>query len=70
MGILNINRYDFKPIQYFCEIHGRRCPICLETMNFFKAFEYFKGCGICTFWAHKACVTRCTTCPQCRNYFE
>lgn len=43
--------------------------ICLETMNLFKQFKYFKGCALCTFWAHKECITRCTNCPQCRNDF-
>jgi len=70
MGILNIDKYDFRPIQYFYEIHGRNCPICLESMNFFKAFEHFRGCNQCTFWAHKMCVTRCTICPQCRSNFH
>jgi tRNA(Ile2) C34 agmatinyltransferase TiaS len=70
MRLLSIEKYDFRPIQYFYEIHEKRCPICLETMNFFKEFKYFRGCRECTFWAHKACVTGCTICPQCRCGFR
>ena len=73
MGLLDIKMINFRPIRYICEIHNNICPICLETMNIFKcrysfrSCDVFRGCDLCTFWAHKQCVDSCNKCPQCRK---
>ena len=66
LSICDINRWNFRPLRYIFEIHNNPCPICLENMNFFIHCTRFKGCGSCSFWAHKNCVLNCKKCPQCR----
>ena len=67
LSICDINKWNFRPLRYIFEIHNNPCPICLENMNFFFYCTRFKGCGGCSFWAHKNCVLNCTKCPQCRK---
>ena len=75
MSFFEIKRLNFLPIRYYCEIHNRPCPICLERMNIFdhiisNGFHTgFKGCCICTFWGHKKCVDYLDKCPICRTHF-
>ncbi len=76
MGYFEIGFCNFRPIRYCLEIHNKTCPICLEKMNIYESIynfffnrckrTTFKGCNICTFWAHNECVKRCNACPQCR----
>ena len=72
MGLFDIERLNFRPIRYFVEIHNNNCPICLERMSIFtsiKRLRRYRGCGVCTFWAHTQCTEGFTSCPQCRSQF-
>lgn len=70
MSICDINILNFRPLRYIYEVHNNCCPICLENMSIFSNQKRFKGCGDCTFWAHKNCVLICEKCPQCRKIWN